>query len=329
MTRSVVQMGTIVTVQVVGEGSDQEEAATRENSVERALAWFQRVEESCSRFDPTSELMRLLSHVGEPVSVSELLFEAVQFALAVAEESGGAFDPTVGAAMERRGFNREYRTGRSVQTRLQADRSVSYRDLQLDSAKRSITLLRPLILDLGAVVKGLAIDMAARELRRFEHFAIDAGGDLYLGGRNLAGESWSVGIRHPRRDRELIDSLKISDAAVCTSGDYERTSPSGNGAHHILDPRTGESAEGVASVTVVAPTAMAADALATAAFVLGPREGLRLLERQGVHGLIITLAMEQYLTSGMGTLRCGLDRASSGEVGVQGSEFSFQGSTFR
>ena len=84
-----------------------------------------------------------------------------------------------------------------------------------------MTLHRPLLLDLGAVAKGLAIDMAARELQPFENFAIDAGGDLYFGGCNAAGEPWSVGIRHPRGDG-LLDTLRVSDAAVCTSGDYER-----------------------------------------------------------------------------------------------------------
>ena len=74
-------------------------------------------------------------------------------------------------------------------------------------------------LDLGAVAKGLAIDAAARELQPFGDFAIDAGGDLYLGGRNPDGAPWSVGIRHPRLDGRLIDSLRVSNKAVCTSGD--------------------------------------------------------------------------------------------------------------
>ena len=168
--------------------------------------------------------MQLIAQVGVAVPVSAILYEAVRFALAVAEESDGAFDPTVGYAMETRGFNREYRTGRTVKTALEPGGSVSYRDVRLDPERKTITLLRPLILDLGAVAKGLAIDLAARELQPFENFAIDAGGDLYLGGCNPDGEPWSVGIRHPRRDNELIDSLRVSIEAVCTSGDYERRS---------------------------------------------------------------------------------------------------------
>ena len=112
--------------------------------------------------------------------------------------------------------------------------------------------------------------------RAFENFAIDAGGDLYLGGCNAAGEPWSVGIRHPRDEHQLIDTMRVSNTAVCTSGDYERRvagdSPSldRDADHHIIDARTGLSATTAASVTVVAPLAIVADGLATAAFVLGP-----------------------------------------------------------
>ena len=221
--------------------------------------------------------MQLTAQAGVPVPASAILYEAVRFALMVAEESGGAFDPTVGHRMEARGFNREHRTGEIVRTAIAPDDDVSYRDVQLDPDRRTITLRRPLTLDLGAVAKGLAVDTAARELEPFRDFAIDAGGDLYLGGSNPQGAPWSVGIRHPRRDTRLIDSLRVSNQAVCTSGDYERRA-------HILDPRTGAASDTVASATVVAPGAMLADALATAAFVLGPEDGIPLLNRMGVEG---------------------------------------------
>jgi FAD:protein FMN transferase len=295
--RSVALMGTVVTIQVVGHGADTRQKAEREEAVERALAWFRSIEECCTRFDARSELMRLTAQIGVSVPVSAILFEAVQFALAVAEESGGAFDPTVGYPMESSGFDREYRTGQVIRTAFEPDGRASFRDVHLDRDRRTIRLVRPLVLDLGAVAKGLAIDMAARELQPFGNFAVDAGGDLYLAGCNPEGAPWSVGIRHPRRDGELIDSLRVSNRAVCTSGDYERRSPADG--HHILDPHRGTSARGAASVTVVAPTAMLADALATAAFVLGPEEGIELLDRLGVDGLIVSPALERYATRGM------------------------------
>lgn len=96
----------------------------------------------------------------------------------------------------------------------------------------------------------------------------------------------------------MIDFVSVSDRAVCTSGDYERRSSDDKG-HHILDPRTGVSPHAVASVTVVAPTAMLADALSTTAFVLGPAEGIRLFGHQGVDGLIFSTTLERYATRGM------------------------------
>ena len=256
--------------------------------------------------------MQLSTRIGAPIPVSELLFEAVRFALAVAKESGGAFDPTIGCDMEARGFNREYRSGQIVRTALEPGGPVSYRDVRLNPQRKTITLRRPLILDLGAVAKGLAIDMAARELQTFEDYAIDAGGDIYLGGCSPHGTPWSVGIRHPRLDHQLLDGLRVSNKAVCTSGDYERRRCGEDDGHHIIDPRTGTSPDAVASVTVVAPTAMSADALATAAFVLGPTAGIRLLERQGVDGLIVSATLERYATSGMlNACRTGLGEATA------------------
>lgn len=283
-------MGTLVTIHVVRPSADADSA------IDRAFGWFYEVEERCTRFDPQSELMQLTAQAGRPVAASPILYEAVRFALMVAEESGGAFDPTVGQRMEARGFNREHRTGEIVHTTITGDDDVSYRDVELDAHRKTIMLLRPLTLDLGGVAKGLAVDTAARELESFQDFAIDAGGDLYLGGRNPQGASWTVGIRHPRPAegdvQAIIESLRISNQAVCTSGDYERRT-------HILDPRTQTPSDSVASATVVAPSAMLADALATAAFVLGPEEGIEFLTRLGVEGLIVTPDLKRRETRGL------------------------------
>ena len=147
-------------------------------------------------------------------------------------------------------------------------------------------------------------DMAARELTSvgFQNFVVDAGGDLYLSGRNANDEPWSVGIRHPRDEHGLLETLRVSDTAVCTSGDYERRAPArdpdgaGGIDYHIVDPRIAASPRETASVTVLAPSAMVADALATTAFVLGPSDGIALLERQGVAGLIISTTLERFTT---------------------------------
>jgi thiamine biosynthesis lipoprotein len=203
--------------------------------------------------------------------VSPLLFEVVQFAFAIAAASGGAFDPTLGAD------------------------GASWRDIALDAEASTITLSRPIILDLGGVAKGLAVDLAARELAPLENFAVNAGGDLFLAGTNARGEPWAIGIQHPREPEQLIETLHLSNTAICTSGDYER------GAHIVdprgglaaIAPRSGSPAAGLASVTVVAPSAMVADALGTAAFVLGPVDGAAFLRSQDVRGILFTNALER------------------------------------
>jgi len=281
-TRTEVLMDTFITIGIVREGSADTAATVR------AFDWFRRVEAACSRFDHDSEVLRLLDRVGEPTPVSAILYEAVAFAIAVAHASHGAFDPTIGHRLAERGFARNYRTGETIATPLVAGEHPTFRDVRLDPHRRTITLQRPLVLDLGAVAKGLAIDLAGQELAPLGRYLIDAGGDIAVRGRNPSGEPWRIGIRHPRQDAALLTTLRLTDVAVCTSGDYERPAPAPAAGHHIVDPRSGRSPEAVASATVIAPSAMAADALGTAAFILGPRHGVRFLARQGVAGMIAT-----------------------------------------
>ncbi len=277
-------MGTLVTIHVVRPSAEAE--------IERAFGWFHEIEAHCTRFHEESELMQLSRHCGVPVPASPILFEAVRFALSVAEETGGAFDPTVGASIEANGFDREHRTGEKMRSAVAADTKATFRDVEIDPDRQTITLHRPMILDLGAVAKGLAVDTAARELAPLIDFAIDAGGDLYLAGSNPRDAPWSVGIRHPLGRDEFIETLNVSNQAVCTSGNYER-------GEHILDARNRAPAHSAVSATVVAQSAMLADALATAAFVLGPADGIDLLHRMGVDGLIVTPDLQRHTTRGL------------------------------
>lgn len=290
-------MATVVTIQVVGHDANRAERAEREAGVARALEWFTHIAAQCSRFDPASELFRLTTQIGAPVAVSTLLFESLKFALAVAADTNGAFDPTIGRRLEERGFDTNYQTGTRHRSAIDPDDVVSHRDVILDEDAHTVTLTRPMVLDLGAVVKGLAIDAGALELAEFTNFSIDAGGDVYVAGNSARGEPWKVGIRHPRHTDELIESLTVLNTAVCTSGDYFRRAPRNESDHHILDATTGDTALRSASATVIAPTAIVADALATAAFILGPTTGITLLERHGVEGVIFTPSLERHQTS--------------------------------
>ena len=300
-------MGTVVSITVVGDRHSagglprrtrEGIARERQHAVERAIAWFEHVERICTRFDPRSELSQLTARAGATLPVSAVLFQALRFAMALAEETRGAFDPTVGTLMESRGFNVNYRTGKSLPEISGEPSRVWYRDVELDEERQTVRVLRELTLDLGAVAKGLAVDLAARELRDYPNVCVEAGGDGFVRGNNGRDGHWTVGIRHPRKSPELLETLRLSEGAVCTSGDYERPVTEGIAEHHIVDPRTGRSPKDVASVTVIAPTAMLADGLGTAAFVLGARDGLALLQAHGAEGLIVTPEMERFATSG-------------------------------
>jgi thiamine biosynthesis lipoprotein len=290
-------MDTVVTIQVPdGAVTDLPER------FERAFGWFREVERRCSRFDPQSELRRLAGRTGSPVKVSPLLYRAIEFALAVATASDGAFDPTVGAVMERRGFNRNYRTGEIIASPA-CPEPASYHDVMLNSTSRTVTFLRPLQLDLGAVAKGLAVDLAAAELSGVESFLINAGGDILVRGLSPKGELWRVGVKDPLDPTRLLTVLTIGDGAVCTSGGYERQA--GAGQHHIIAPASGVSPTDVASVTVVAQSAMVADALSTAAFVLGCEAGRAFASKQGVDALLVDQTGRLFTTEGFeGLLPC-------------------------
>jgi thiamine biosynthesis lipoprotein len=258
-------MDTLVSIEVVSAEAD----ATVATNTQRALTWFAVVEQACSRFDAASEVRRLLGPVGKPVPVSPVLFEAVRFATALAKLTDGAFDPTIGQRLEAKGFDRHYATGERVRSPVPPGRRVSYRDVRLDPARRTITLRRPLVLDLGAVAKGLAIDLAARELSTFENFCIDAGGDIFARGRNGQGRPWRIGVRDPRSPDAVAYVVEASGEAVCTSGDYERRTVDGL-EHHLVDPRTGRPAQtDLSEVSVVAESATAAETCAKTALLLG------------------------------------------------------------
>jgi FAD:protein FMN transferase len=197
-----------------------------------------------------------------------------------------SFDPCIGATLEQLGFSTNYRTGQAVRSGVVA--RATFRDVRVDRRDRTLLLQQPMVLDLNAVAKGLAIDLAVRELDAYRDLCLEAGGDIFVRGTNSVGEPWHVGIQHPRVDGQLACTFRLSDTAVCTSGDYERRSPRSEKLTHILDARTRQPVADLASVTVIAPTAMAADGLSTAAMVMGHERGRRFLRQQGVRSLLVS-----------------------------------------
>ncbi len=145
-------------------------------------------------------------------------------------------------------------------------------------------------LDLGGIAKGYAIDKGIDAIRKngVADALVNAGGDIRTIGESENGQ-WKIGVLHPRENGRIIDTLLMKDISVATSGDYRKYFISGGKRyHHILNPSTGLPTEGVQSVTIIAPFAVDADALATAVFVMGKKNGMKLVEKlKDIEGIII------------------------------------------
>lgn len=288
-------MGTVVTIKVISEDDEM----MVEGRMDKAFKMFRDTEMACSRFDPESELMQLCKKINRPVSLSPILFETLQFSLAVAVLTNGTFDPTVGKIMEHEGFNTHYLTGQKVISDFAYDPFVTFQDVELNTDDLTAIIKKPMILDLGAVAKGFAVDLAARALWPDKNFMIDAGGDLYISGKNEKHLPWEIGIRDPLMTDQTAFELQLSQMAICTSGGYERVSPLNPDHDHIIRDWSRIESELPVSATVVAPYAMMADAFSTVLMILSPDAGISFLNEQGIDGLVIMSNGSVAATEGM------------------------------
>ncbi|MED4228986.1 FAD:protein FMN transferase [Neobacillus cucumis] len=279
MKKTKLYMDTVVEIEVISRKRVEE----IEDKIERAFTTFKKVEQACSRFTTSSELMQACQKVGTPVEISPFLFEPLFFSLEIAKLTDGLFDPTIGMVMEEEGFNRHYLTGERMQSI--ADEFVNYKDIHLNPETRTLTITRPMVIDLGAVAKGFAIDVAVNELKEFEGFIVNAGGDLFAGGTDEKLNKWKIGIQHPYQKDQIIEMIQICNEAICTSGSYERVNPLNKNRHHIMNPKTKISPNEWLSCSIIAPFAMMADAFSTVSFF---PEGQLVMEELELKGLFIT-----------------------------------------
>jgi thiamine biosynthesis lipoprotein len=267
------------------------------------LAEAGRVEHMMSEWKPGSALSKVNARAGvEAVEVPPELFGVLGRAMDVSVASGGAFDPSWAALWDLWRFDRPPRVPSrdEVAARLPL---VDYRGIVLDPVARSVFLRRKgMLLGLGGIAKGYSLDRGTALLRErgFHNFILDGGGQVYASGTRGA-RPWRVGIQDPRDQTSWFAVLELRNASLSTSGDYEHFFlVDGVRYHHILDLRTGFPARGCRSVTVIASDGMTADALSTAAFVLGPKSGLRLLRRfAGVEGVVVDDQNRVHVSEGL------------------------------
>jgi len=242
-----------------------------------------------------------LSAAASEATVAPETAEVIALGLQVAKASDGALDLTLGRVKALWAIESETPRVPSSEELSAALAGTGPAALQLDGLR--VRKAAPqLTVDLGAVAKGYAVDRAVAKLRAagVTQASVNAGGDIYLLGDH-AGRPWRIGIQHPRNDQQVAATLLVADQAVVTSGDYERFfEQDGVRYHHIFDPKTGRPGDRCQSASVVAPTAALADALSTAVFVLGPEQGLALVEQfPGALALVVGADGQVHVSPGL------------------------------
>jgi thiamine biosynthesis lipoprotein len=245
-----------------------------------AFAEIRRIESILSKYRENSELSQLNKNA--KMAVSPELFFILNKSYDFWKKSDGAFDVTIGPLMDIWGFtNKDYRLPNTQEIK-KTLRAVGMNKIIFTNKDNVVKFkIREMKLDLGAIAKGYAVDLAVNKLKEagIKSALVNAGGQIYCLGDKF-GKPWKVAVRHPRK-KGLLITLELKNQAVATSGDYEQYFEIKDRRYaHILNPKTGYPAEsGVISVTVIAPEGLTADALSTAIFVLGKEKGKKLAEK--------------------------------------------------
>ena len=250
-------------------------------AIDEAFKEMQRIEKVFSKFDENSELSKINKIAGlENIKVSEEAFRLTERAIYYSRISDGAFDVTVAPLMETWGFVRKHKSMPGEDDIKNALKSVGYKNIELDSKKLSIRFLnKDTKIDFGGIAKGYAIDRARDVLvsNGIKNGLVNLGGNIFALGNAPGKKNWKIGVQDPRNKSRLLYSFELTDMAISTSGNYERFFEIGGKRYsHIMNPLTGEPCQGIISVTVALDSAERADALSTAIFVMGEKNGLTL-----------------------------------------------------
>jgi FAD:protein FMN transferase len=278
-------MGTAISVEL---WSDSEPAARA--AIEAVMQEMVRIDRAMSPWIETSELALINREATQhPVRISPEMMHLLRTSLHYSEISAGVFDISFASV----GYLYDYRnhvepSKAQIASRLDA---VDYRSIVLDDKAGTVRFMKPgMRIDLGGIAKGYAVDQGAAILqaRGIANAIVTAGGDSRIIG-DRRGRPWMVGIKDPRVPDKVAVLLPLSDTAMSTSGDYERYFMDGERrVHHILNPRTGASATGVRSVTVLSARGIDTDALTKPLFVLGVERGMQIIDRiPGVDAIVI------------------------------------------
>jgi len=283
-------------------------AETAEQLLASGMAEMHRLDELLSPWIETSELARVNRlAVGLPQKISDELIFLIDKSLYFSRLSDGAFDITFASV----GWFYNYRERQqpNEEKRRALLPAINYQWLDLNKVERTLAFKHKNVrIDLGGIAKGYAVDRVAAILQSggVKRATISAGGDSRILGDKL-GSPWMIGIKNPRdggdQSSRAVIMLPLENTAISTSGDYERffiDEKNGKRIHHIINPKTGQSAEGVVSVTILGPEGSDTDPLSTTVFVLGVEPGIALVNRlPGFDAVIIDSTGKVHYSDGL------------------------------
>jgi thiamine biosynthesis lipoprotein len=291
-------MGTRITVELWAD-----DAAKAQPAIDAVLAEMRHIDETMSTYKPTSEISLVNDHAADgPMHISKELFDLLTTAHEYSVLTDGAFDITYASVGYLYDFRKRVRpTDAQIDAALPA---INYEHVLLDPVNQTVRFSQKGVrIDLGGIAKGYAVDRGIDVLKSLgiTRAYVSAGGDSRIIGDRF-GKPWIVGVRDPRKGPgEALLRIPLVNAAISTSGDYERFFDEGGVRyHHIIDPHTGHSASKVRSATVIAPTATRTDGLSKTAFVLGPDAAMAIYNRiDDVDAIIVKLDGTVVYSKGM------------------------------
>lgn len=295
-------MGTLVEVTLVGDSSKVNAA------VESIFDEIKRIENLTSFHNP-SELTKINEAAGKgPVKTKGELLNLIGEAFKIAQQTDGAFDPTVGALTRLWQFSGPGEPRVPSETEIgEALTKVGWDRVRIDPSTETILLPdEGMALDLGGIAKGYTLNRLADIIAKSGVSAalVNIGGDILAVGEKQAGNPWRVGVKDPRNPRGIAAVAPLKNRVIVTSGDYERLlMKDGKRYHHIIDPRTGYPANNLRSVTLVGPVGTTLQPMGTAVFVLGVDKGMKLMESiADTTGFLIDAEGKNHLTEGAETV---------------------------
>ena len=256
-----------------------------ENCIDKAIAEIQRIEKLLTTYDENSQTNQINLAAGiHPVKVDEEVFDLISRSIRISELTQGAFDISYGSIDKRLwNFDSNMTALPDPQTARQMVRLINYRNIILNRADLTVLLKeKGMRIGFGGIGKGYAAEKAKLVLKQWgvKSGIVNAAGDLTTWGVQPDGKPWTIGIASPDQQQQLFSYLEISDAAIATSGNYEKfVILDGRKYSHTIDPKTGLPVKGIKSVTIISPNAEIADAMATPVMVLGIRVGLDMINQ--------------------------------------------------